>query len=223
MRPAPPLSITRPRNTRPARCVTRRFTGRMSTPRSSNRGCQIEDWKSSAIGGTGKPATARQAIAPCVSRPGRCRSGACCCQWSAKAQAQRRPRRKLQPPAPSASPRLASARRVHRQNRRRLHRSSNRSKFGYRDSMINGNLNNYDTFENLHLRRAAVRLHGGHAFDRTTRASFSTICRSATSGYGGDPNDISRLRIDKNKWYDFRAHVPAGQELSGITICWPIR
>jgi hypothetical protein len=23
-------------------------------------------------------------------------------------------------------------------------------------------------------------------------------------GYGGDPNSVSRLRIDKNKWYDFR-------------------
>ena len=23
-------------------------------------------------------------------------------------------------------------------------------------------------------------------------------------GYGGDPNDVSRLRIEKNKWYDFQ-------------------
>ncbi len=27
----------------------------------------------------------------------------------------------------------------------------------------------------------------------------------SNSGYGGDPNDVSRLRISKNKWYDFDA------------------
>jgi len=76
--------------------------------------------------------------------------------------------------------------------------------FGYRDSIINGNLNNYDTFENLN---SGVRLfdytlsmrsinHQGLFFDNL---SFANV------GYGGDPNDVSRLRINKNKWYDFRA------------------
>jgi hypothetical protein len=76
--------------------------------------------------------------------------------------------------------------------------------FGYRDSMIDGNVNNYNTFVNL---SSGMRLfdytlnmrsidHQGLFFDNL---SFSS------SGYGGDPNDVSRLHVDKNKWYDFRA------------------
>ena len=76
--------------------------------------------------------------------------------------------------------------------------------FGYRDSMIGGNLNNYNTFDNLN---SGFRLfdytvdmrsinHQGILFDNLTFSNF---------GYGGDPNDVSRLRIEKNKWYDFRA------------------
>jgi hypothetical protein len=76
--------------------------------------------------------------------------------------------------------------------------------FGYRDSMIGGNLNNYNTFDNLN---SGFRLfdytvdmrsinHQGILFDSLTFSNF---------GYGGDPNDVSRLRIEKNKWYDFRA------------------
>lgn len=76
--------------------------------------------------------------------------------------------------------------------------------FGYRDSMIGGNLNNYGTFENLD---SGMRLfdytvnmqsvnHQGIFFDNLTFSNF---------GYGGDPDEVSRLRIEKNKWYDFRA------------------
>ncbi len=76
--------------------------------------------------------------------------------------------------------------------------------FGYRDSMVGGNLNKYDTFDDLH---SGVRLfdytvdmrsinHQGIFFDNLSFSNF---------GYGGDPNDVSRLRIEKNKWYDFRA------------------
>jgi hypothetical protein len=75
--------------------------------------------------------------------------------------------------------------------------------FGYRSSNINGNRNTYDTFENL---GSGVRLldytfdmrsidHRGFLFDNMSFSNF---------GYGGDPNDVSRLRIEKNKWYDFR-------------------
>ncbi len=75
--------------------------------------------------------------------------------------------------------------------------------FGYRDSRIGGNMNNYDTFENL---QSGMRLldytvsmhsidHRGIFFDDLTFTNF---------GYGGDPNDVSRLHIDKIKWYDFR-------------------
>jgi hypothetical protein len=75
---------------------------------------------------------------------------------------------------------------------------------GVRDSMIGGNIDNYDTFENLGsgprlldytLSMHAVN-HRGLLFDDLTFSSF---------GYGGDPDDVSRLSVDKNKWYDFRA------------------
>ena len=75
--------------------------------------------------------------------------------------------------------------------------------FGYRDSMIGGNLNNYDTFDDLAsgwrlfdytLNMRSIN-HTGVFFDNLTFSNF---------GYGGDPNDVSRLRLEKNKWYDFR-------------------
>jgi len=75
--------------------------------------------------------------------------------------------------------------------------------FGYRANEINGNKNTYDTFENL---GSGVRLfdytldmrsldHNGFLFDNLSFSNF---------GYGGDPNDVTRLRVEKNKWYDFR-------------------
>ena len=75
--------------------------------------------------------------------------------------------------------------------------------FGYRLNEVTGNQNTYDTFENL---GSGVRLfnfdfemrsldHHGFFFDNLSLSSF---------GYGGDPNDVTRLRIEKNKWYDFR-------------------
>src|SRR5271156_3271901 len=75
--------------------------------------------------------------------------------------------------------------------------------FGYRASEISGNQNTYDTFENL---GSGLRLfnfdfemrsldHHGLLFDTLSFSNF---------GYGGDPNDVTRLRIEKNKWYDFR-------------------
>lgn len=75
--------------------------------------------------------------------------------------------------------------------------------FGYRSSNISGNLSTYNTFENL---GSGLRLfdsnfqmrsldHKGLLFDTLTFSNF---------GYGGDPNNVSRMRIEKNKWYDFR-------------------
>jgi hypothetical protein len=75
--------------------------------------------------------------------------------------------------------------------------------FGYRANEINGNKDTYDTFENL---GSGVRLfdftlemrsidHNGLLFDNLRFSNF---------GYGGDPNDVTRLRIGKNKLYDFR-------------------
>ncbi len=74
---------------------------------------------------------------------------------------------------------------------------------GYRLNEVNGNQDTYNTFVNL---GSGVRLfdytvdmrslnHQGLLFDDLNFSNF---------GYGGDPNDVSRLRIDKNKWYDFQ-------------------
>jgi hypothetical protein len=76
------------------------------------------------------------------------------------------------------------------------------TEFGYRNTDVSGNKANYDTFVNLN---SGVRLfeqsldmrslnHTGLLFDTLSMHSF---------GYGGDPNDVTRLRIEKNKWYDF--------------------
>lgn len=74
---------------------------------------------------------------------------------------------------------------------------------GYRGTWINGNYDTYDTLVNL---GSGFRLfdytldmrsldHRGIFFDNLTFSNF---------GYGGDPNDVTRLRIGKNKLYDFR-------------------
>ena len=64
-------------------------------------------------------------------------------------------------------------------------------------------MNTYNTFENL---GSGLRLfdfdvqmhsldHNGFLFDNLTFSNF---------GYGGDPNNVSRMHVEKNKWYDFR-------------------
>jgi hypothetical protein len=76
--------------------------------------------------------------------------------------------------------------------------------FGYRDSLINGNLNNYGTFENL---TSGVRIFDYSVDMRSIdhKGPFFDDLSFVNSGYGGDPNDISRLHIDKSNLYDFRA------------------
>jgi len=75
--------------------------------------------------------------------------------------------------------------------------------FGYRSTDVNGNQANYGTFVDL---QSGVRLfeqsldmrslnHDGLLFDSLSMYNF---------GYGGDPDNLTRLRIGKNKWYDFR-------------------
>ena len=76
------------------------------------------------------------------------------------------------------------------------------AELGYRASWINGNQDTYDTFVNLGsgLRLLDYTLsmrsinHQGILFDNLNFSNF---------GYGGDPDDVSRLRIEKNKMYDF--------------------
>jgi hypothetical protein len=74
---------------------------------------------------------------------------------------------------------------------------------GYRGNWVNGNQDTYNTF--VHLAEG-VRLldftvdmrsldHNGLLFDNLNFSNF---------GYGGDPIDVTRLRIQKNKIYDFR-------------------
>src|SRR6204780_1885730 len=74
---------------------------------------------------------------------------------------------------------------------------------GYRAASINRHIDTYDTFVNL---GSGLRLfdytldmrskdHNGFLFDNLSFSNF---------GYGGDPNDVTRLRVGKNKVYDFR-------------------
>ncbi len=76
------------------------------------------------------------------------------------------------------------------------------AEIGYRGTWINGNQDTYNTF--VHLGEGPRLLdytlsmrsinHQGFLFDNLNFSNF---------GYGGDPNDVSRLRIEKNKLYDF--------------------
>jgi len=76
--------------------------------------------------------------------------------------------------------------------------------FGGRFTSLSGDLQTYDTFVNLQQGPRLLDFtlemrslsHHATLFDRFY---FSN------SGYGGDPNMISRLRFSKNKWYDFDA------------------
>lgn len=89
--------------------------------------------------------------------------------------------------------------------------------FGYRDSLIHGNLSNYDTFLNYgsgwRLFDYSLDMHSanhrGLLFDDLSFHNF---------GYGGDPNSVSRLRVDKNKWYDFRATYRRDEYFSNYNL-----
>lgn len=76
--------------------------------------------------------------------------------------------------------------------------------FGGRFTSISGDTQAYDTFVNLQQGPRLLGFttemqslnHHGTLFDRLYFNNF---------GYGGDPNDISRLRINKMRWYAFDA------------------
>ncbi len=76
--------------------------------------------------------------------------------------------------------------------------------FGGRFASIGGDFQAYNTFVNLQqgprllgftTEMRSLDHHAG-LFDRLYFTNF---------GYGGDPNDVSRLRISKNRWYNFDA------------------
>jgi len=80
-----------------------------------------------------------------------------------------------------------------------------------------GNGDVYKTFVNL---QNGPRLLGfttemrsldnhGDLFDRLYISSF---------GYGGDPNDVTRVRISKNKWYDFDVMLRRDEYFSGYPL-----
>jgi len=76
--------------------------------------------------------------------------------------------------------------------------------FGYRFTDFTGSQATYGTFVNLQQGPRLLDMtlemrsldHHGLLFDRLYLSNF---------GYGGDPNNVSRLRVGKNKWYDFSA------------------
>jgi hypothetical protein len=75
---------------------------------------------------------------------------------------------------------------------------------GYRWEDVKGNRSTYNTFVNLnqgprlfeHSLEMRSLNHQGLLFDNFSLHSF---------GYGGDPNDVTKLRAYKNKWYNFNA------------------
>jgi hypothetical protein len=76
--------------------------------------------------------------------------------------------------------------------------------FGGRFTSVSGNTQTYDTFVNLQQGPRLLGFttemrsldHHGTLFDRLYFSNF---------GYGGDPYDVSRLRVNKNNYYNFDA------------------
>jgi hypothetical protein len=89
--------------------------------------------------------------------------------------------------------------------------------FGGRFASIGGDTQTYDTFVNLQQGPRLLGFtaemnslnHHGAPFDRLYFSNF---------GYGGDPNDVSRLRVSKNKWYDFDALFRRDENFSNYSL-----
>src|SRR6202142_1635508 len=74
--------------------------------------------------------------------------------------------------------------------------------FGHRFTNVNGSQETYDTMVNL---QSGPRLLGFTTELRSLdqHATFFDRLYFSNFGYGGDPNNVSQLRISKNKWYSF--------------------
>jgi hypothetical protein len=74
--------------------------------------------------------------------------------------------------------------------------------FGYRFTNVNGSQQTYDTMVNL---QQGPRLLGFTTEFRSLdhHGTFFDDFYFSNFGYGGDPNDVSQIRINKNKWYAF--------------------
>src|SRR5580704_3045280 len=89
--------------------------------------------------------------------------------------------------------------------------------FGGRFASIGGDTQTYDTFVNLQQGPRLLGFttemqsldHHDALFDRLYFSNF---------GYGGDPNDVSRLRVSKNKWYDFDALFRRDENFSNYSL-----
>jgi len=92
---------------------------------------------------------------------------------------------------------------------------------GYRANWVNGNQDTYNTFvhlgEGVRLLDYSLEMrsldHNGLFFDTLSFSNF---------GYGGDPVDVTRLRIQKNKIYDLRLQFRRDRN-SGTGLCWRTR
>lgn len=75
---------------------------------------------------------------------------------------------------------------------------------GYRISDTNGSDEMYNTLVNLHT--GPRILNQSLSMNSTTHESllFDNLYMNSF-GWGGDPNNALRLRLEKNKWYDFRS------------------
>src|ERR1035437_814867 len=144
MHPAPPRSTTRLLNIRPARSATRRSTVQMSTTHCSNRGgvmnfsdllrvkgSRIADCESVASFGNENASRLRwRALSLSFALT-------MFCVGSTMAQTQQ-PDQTLTKTAEESAGKTSGNYNIQQT-----------VEFGYRDSMIGGNLNNYNTFENL--------------------------------------------------------------------------
>ncbi len=76
--------------------------------------------------------------------------------------------------------------------------------FGGRITAVSGNSQMYDTLVNL---QSGPRLLGQELSMRpmTRGGGFFDNLYLSSFGFGGDPNDMARLRIEKSKWYNFVA------------------
>lgn len=89
--------------------------------------------------------------------------------------------------------------------------------FGGRFTSVAGDFQAYDTFVNLQQGPRLLGFttemqsldHHGLLFDRLSFSNF---------GYGGDPNDASRLRISKMRWYDFDASFRRDENFSDYSL-----
>ncbi len=75
---------------------------------------------------------------------------------------------------------------------------------GGRATSTSGNLENYDTMVNLHSGVRLLNFNLGLRSLSGTKSWFDELQLSGF-GFGGDPNDVARLRISKSKAYDFSA------------------